>query len=395
MLEIICFDMEAAVILDQFSAITVRGISDYCDGHKNDDWHDYAALSAAVCAKRLLGHVNSDTLKKSRMNVSVYNLQQFVTAAIDAVQQDIKSAGSIDEIGVTQRALDVINDRLSVLDKFTKDHQDSNMKLAADDISNLKNVQEELKKYVDSLGADVKQKANKADVVTRQEWKDLEKKVDNTAHEVRKIKIPTHFFQESASIAYKAAEVFDQVPIIYNAAKTLETVGQALPLVVEYGGELYRRIDLSDTMSQFRPLPILSKSSDAASSDEPRPGIHRPATCDPVMQSVGTTSTFQQSEPPPRTQTRINPADIESGNSSESPPLLRRPELNMSVSSLPSLSPSPGKATQPQDLNDAGTTELCPPSDDAATEKQKPGVRACIAWLKKKNVGKGQSDTNR
>ncbi|KAH0294508.1 purine and uridine phosphorylase [Aureobasidium namibiae CBS 147.97] len=48
-----CFEMEAAG-LDDFPSLTIRGISDYCDTHKNDEWHQYAAVAAAAYAKELL-----------------------------------------------------------------------------------------------------------------------------------------------------------------------------------------------------------------------------------------------------------------------------------------------------------------------------------------------------
>lgn len=50
---ILCFEMEAAG-LDAFPSLTIRGISDYCDTHKNDAWHNYAAVSAAAYARELL-----------------------------------------------------------------------------------------------------------------------------------------------------------------------------------------------------------------------------------------------------------------------------------------------------------------------------------------------------
>ncbi|KAG9524255.1 purine and uridine phosphorylase, partial [Aureobasidium melanogenum] len=52
----LCFEMEAAG-LDNFPSLTIRGISDYCDTHKNDDWHQYAAIAAAAYAKELLSVV--------------------------------------------------------------------------------------------------------------------------------------------------------------------------------------------------------------------------------------------------------------------------------------------------------------------------------------------------
>lgn len=52
----LCFEMEAAG-LDNFPSLTIRGISDYCDTHKNDEWHQYAAIAAAAYAKELLSVV--------------------------------------------------------------------------------------------------------------------------------------------------------------------------------------------------------------------------------------------------------------------------------------------------------------------------------------------------
>lgn len=53
----LCFEMEAAG-LDDFPSLTVRGISDYCDTHKNDDWHKYAAVTAAAYARELLSVIS-------------------------------------------------------------------------------------------------------------------------------------------------------------------------------------------------------------------------------------------------------------------------------------------------------------------------------------------------
>lgn len=53
----ICFDMEAAGVMNNFNGLVVRGISDYADRHKNDDWHSYSAASAAGYVKLLLSYV--------------------------------------------------------------------------------------------------------------------------------------------------------------------------------------------------------------------------------------------------------------------------------------------------------------------------------------------------
>ncbi|KAL4741644.1 nucleoside phosphorylase domain-containing protein [Aspergillus similis] len=51
---IICFEMEAAGLMDHFPCLVIRGICDYADSHKNDDWHGYAAATAAAYAKEFI-----------------------------------------------------------------------------------------------------------------------------------------------------------------------------------------------------------------------------------------------------------------------------------------------------------------------------------------------------
>lgn len=52
--DILCFEMEAAGIMNRFPCMVVRGICDYSDSHKNKVWQGYAALTAAAYAKDLL-----------------------------------------------------------------------------------------------------------------------------------------------------------------------------------------------------------------------------------------------------------------------------------------------------------------------------------------------------
>jgi nucleoside phosphorylase len=54
---VLCFEMEAAGLMDHFPCLVIRGISDYADSHKNDDWQGYAAITAAGYAKELLSEV--------------------------------------------------------------------------------------------------------------------------------------------------------------------------------------------------------------------------------------------------------------------------------------------------------------------------------------------------
>ncbi|KAL4780700.1 purine and uridine phosphorylase [Aspergillus varians] len=54
---VLCFEMEAAGVLSDFPCLVIRGISDYCDSHKNDQWHGFAAAAAAAYARQLFFHL--------------------------------------------------------------------------------------------------------------------------------------------------------------------------------------------------------------------------------------------------------------------------------------------------------------------------------------------------
>lgn len=51
---VLCFEMEAAGLMNDFPCLVIRGISNYSDTHANAEWNGYAALAAAAYAKELL-----------------------------------------------------------------------------------------------------------------------------------------------------------------------------------------------------------------------------------------------------------------------------------------------------------------------------------------------------
>jgi nucleoside phosphorylase len=56
---ILCFEMEAAGIMNTVPCLVIRGICDYSDSHKNKVFQHYAAAAAASYAKLLLSYVKS------------------------------------------------------------------------------------------------------------------------------------------------------------------------------------------------------------------------------------------------------------------------------------------------------------------------------------------------
>jgi nucleoside phosphorylase len=55
--DFLCYEMEAAGVMDSIPCLVIRGISDYADSHKNQSWQPYAAATAAAYAKELLNSV--------------------------------------------------------------------------------------------------------------------------------------------------------------------------------------------------------------------------------------------------------------------------------------------------------------------------------------------------
>ena len=52
--DVLCFEMEAAGLMNHFPCLVIRGICDYSDSHRNKEWQGYAAMAAAAYTKDLL-----------------------------------------------------------------------------------------------------------------------------------------------------------------------------------------------------------------------------------------------------------------------------------------------------------------------------------------------------
>jgi nucleoside phosphorylase len=64
-LGILCFEMEAAGLMDNFPCLVIRGICDYADSHKNKQWQGYAAAAAATYAKELLSVIHPNQVTQT------------------------------------------------------------------------------------------------------------------------------------------------------------------------------------------------------------------------------------------------------------------------------------------------------------------------------------------
>ncbi|KAJ4308983.1 hypothetical protein N0V84_011766 [Fusarium piperis] len=74
--DLIAFEMEGAGAWDEVPCIVVKGICDYADSHKNKDWQNFAAATAASVAKAILGRYvvhdedRGSTLKSDQHNAN-------------------------------------------------------------------------------------------------------------------------------------------------------------------------------------------------------------------------------------------------------------------------------------------------------------------------------------
>lgn len=63
---VLCFEMEAAGLMNHFPCLVIRGICDYSDTHKNKVWQGYAAMTAAAYAKDLLMRIPPNKVEIER-----------------------------------------------------------------------------------------------------------------------------------------------------------------------------------------------------------------------------------------------------------------------------------------------------------------------------------------
>ncbi|RDH19812.1 Pfs, NACHT and ankyrin domain protein [Aspergillus niger ATCC 13496] len=71
---ILCFEMEAAGIMNALPCLVVRGISDYADSRKNDEWRPRAIAGACSYAKALILHIPREEVPQHENLVHVTDL---------------------------------------------------------------------------------------------------------------------------------------------------------------------------------------------------------------------------------------------------------------------------------------------------------------------------------
>ncbi|KAK3190752.1 hypothetical protein K4F52_003068 [Lecanicillium sp. MT-2017a] len=102
-LDVICFEMEAAGVMEVLPCLPIRGICDYSDSHKSKEWQRYAAATAAAYARELIEILPVTHVPEQRQSSNIAdsppqrgNRQIFMAALkfdqIDARRANIETA---------------------------------------------------------------------------------------------------------------------------------------------------------------------------------------------------------------------------------------------------------------------------------------------------------------
>ncbi|KAL6887401.1 ankyrin [Trichoderma longibrachiatum] len=87
--DVLCFEMEAGGLMNQFPCLVIRGICDYSDSHKNKAWQGYAAMAAATYAKDLIKRLSpSDpSITQGKNNTSLSSNPQATPQTLSIEQK--------------------------------------------------------------------------------------------------------------------------------------------------------------------------------------------------------------------------------------------------------------------------------------------------------------------
>ncbi|KAF3206421.1 hypothetical protein TWF679_008727 [Orbilia oligospora] len=88
---ILCFEMEAAGLMNQFPCLVIRGICDYSDSHKNKEWQGYAAMAAAAYAKDLLREVVPAKVDVEKKIAEVPGMLSSIERNVDEMRTSVQN----------------------------------------------------------------------------------------------------------------------------------------------------------------------------------------------------------------------------------------------------------------------------------------------------------------
>lgn len=68
---VLCFSMETAGLMNRFPCLIIRGICDYSDSHKPEEWQGFAGMAAAAYAKDLIYYLAPELVQAEQKLSSI------------------------------------------------------------------------------------------------------------------------------------------------------------------------------------------------------------------------------------------------------------------------------------------------------------------------------------
>ncbi|PGG98794.1 hypothetical protein GX51_06590, partial [Blastomyces parvus] len=104
--DVLCFEMEAAGLVNHFPCLVIRGICDYADSHKNKEWQGYAAMAAAAYTKDLLRRIPP---RKVEAEERIKDILSAVNKVEKITQDTYAAVNKLDQRGKDQECEAILN----------------------------------------------------------------------------------------------------------------------------------------------------------------------------------------------------------------------------------------------------------------------------------------------
>ncbi|ERF70494.1 hypothetical protein EPUS_07350 [Endocarpon pusillum Z07020] len=128
---VLCFEMEAAGLMNSFPCLVIRGICDYADSHKNKRWQAYAAGAAAAYAKEVLSVIPTAEVARSCTVDEIIREKSALEDTLNRLPYAVEELQNAQEKDRTRQTLSTRDDKAKKFLKMLytcryKDHKERN-----------------------------------------------------------------------------------------------------------------------------------------------------------------------------------------------------------------------------------------------------------------------------
>ncbi|KAF4461456.1 hypothetical protein FALBO_11750 [Fusarium albosuccineum] len=101
-MDVLCFEMEAAGLMNHFPCLVIRGICDYSDSHKNKQWQCFAAMMAAAYAKDLLCQILPSKVEAEK---PINEVLDSIESTVNVTKHEVMNMASDNHLSKIERWL--------------------------------------------------------------------------------------------------------------------------------------------------------------------------------------------------------------------------------------------------------------------------------------------------